>query len=96
MSNKIEKIKVIEEERLRRKDLGLPVTKPLRYMSPSSGVWKEYPVLEYEIIETFKVTGSHILLLTLDGHEPVKIFDAYFAHMQKPSFVEDMDKSEEE
>lgn len=88
-----EKIKLSEEERLRRKEFDLPVTRSLRYMKLEGGMWHEYPVLEYEVVETL-ATGSRILMLTVDGHKPVKILDVYFADMQKLSFVDDMNTAE--
>lgn len=88
-----EKLKVSEEERLRRKALGLPVTKPLRFMARKQGRFVEKAVLEYEVIATYPSEAA-TLLVTLEAGEQIHILSWYFAEMQKPSFVEDMEKGD--
>ena len=83
------------EERARRKELGLPVTKSLRYMRKNKGRFVEVPVRDYEIVATYQPSGATSLLLTLETGEQIRILSLYFAEMQKPSFVEDMEKSED-
>lgn len=84
------KIKVSEEEREIRKSLGLPVTKPLRYMQRVGGGFEEKAVASYEIVETTPISGTHTLLVTLEDGTQKRIFAPYFAEMQKPSFERDM------
>ena len=92
MNNKKEKIKVSEEERLRRKDLGLPVTKALRYMLSSAKGYVEKAVKDYEVEETLEPSGTRVLLVTLEDGEQRRVLSSYFVDMQKPSFVEDVSK----
>ena len=92
MSDKKGKIKVSEEERLRRKDLGLPVTKALRYMRNTVGGYVEKAVKDYEIEETLEPSGTRVLLVTLEDGEQRRVLSSYFVDMQKPSFVEDVSK----
>ncbi len=88
-----EKIKVSEEEYARRKKLGLPVTKTLRYMKARAGGYDEVPVSDYEIVEELQPSGTYVLEVTLESGERKNVLSSYFAEMQKPSFVEDMEKS---
>lgn len=87
-----------EEERLRRKALGLPVTKRLRYMERQvNRQFVEKWVTEYEILENLQPSGTCLLLVTLEDGKQVRIYSGYFAEMQKPSFETDMaeEKSDE-
>lgn len=90
------RIKVSEEERTRRKSLDLPVTKPLRYMRYESGKYVEYPVVDYEIVEVYQPSGTPSLSITLNTGEHIRILSLYFSEMQKPSFVDDVEKIQEE
>lgn len=91
------KIKVDDAEKERRKSLGLPVTKQLRYMTKDNSCnWEEVAVESYEIVDTYMPSGTHSLLIKLSTQEEVRILAPYFAEMQKPSFVEDMNKGLED
>lgn len=89
------KIKVSEEEHKRRKELNLPVTKPLRYMKRFCGSYEEIPVRSYETIKVLPESNTHILSVELESGEVIKIMADFFSEMQKPSFVEDMQRGEE-
>ena len=90
---KKEKIKVSEKERLRRKELQLPVTKPLRYMKSERGEYIEIGVVDYEIVDTYMPSKTQSLIIKLVTGETIRILAPYFSHMQKPSFVDDMKKA---
>ena len=92
----MEKIKVSEEERARRKDLGLPVTKPLRYMKRIPGGFSEFPVVDYVVIDPEREVKKRTVEVTLESGATVRIYEPYFADMQKPSFVDDMQQLPEE
>lgn len=84
-----------EEEKQRRRDLGLPVTKQLRYMRHlPDGSWQEILAdnYDYEIVDTYLPSGTHSLMITLETGEKIRILQPYFVQMQAPSFVEDMKK----
>lgn len=85
-----EKIKVSEEERLLRKELGLPVTKPLRYMQRRIGGFEEKAVVAYEIVERTPISQTPALLVTMEDGEQIRVLAPYFAEMQRPSFERDM------
>lgn len=88
MAEKKKRIKVSEEEKALRKELGLPVTKELRYMRRILGGYEELKVNEYEVADFYET--MHSLLITLSSGEKIRILAPYFAEMQKPSFERDM------
>ena len=74
-----------------RKELGLPITKALRYMKHAEGdSYNAYDVKDYVLVEQYQPSGTYSLKVTLDTDEEIRILAPFFAHMQKPSFVEDM------
>lgn len=75
-----------------RKSLGLPIFKPLRYMKKADTGWQEIDVINYEIVDTYQPSGTHSFVVTTVNGEKVRILQDYFVEMQKPSFVEDMNK----
>ena len=76
-----------------RKALALPIFKPLRYMKQSpTGKWQEIVVTHYKIVETYLPSESYSLLVSLKNGEEIRILKDYFGEMQKPSFVDDMNK----
>lgn len=84
------------DTRERRKELGLPIFKPLRYMKrTNTGGWREVFVSSYRIVNTYQPSGLCSFILSLDNGEEVQILQDYFIEMQKPSFVDDMNKQEE-
>lgn len=75
-----------------RKSLGLPIFKTLRYMKKADAGWQEIAVMNYEIIDTYQPSETHSFVVTLVNGDKVRILQDYFIEMQKPSFVEDMNK----
>ena len=92
MKNTKEKIKVSEEERARRKYLGLPITKSLRYIQHIVGGFTEMAVADYDILDHTRPKGKRTVVLTLENGEERRVYEPYFADMQRPSFVDDMKK----
>ena len=86
------KIKLDDKEKARRKELDLPVTKELRYMHKQDVNWLEEKVISYQVVDMYYPSGTKSLMITLENKEKIRILHPYFAHMQKPSFVEDMQK----
>lgn len=74
-----------------RKELGLPITKALRYMKHVNGdSYNAIGVKDYVVVEQYQPSGTHSLTVTLETGEEIRILAPFFSHMQKPSFVEDM------
>ncbi len=78
-----------------RKELGLPIYKPLRYMKKVNAEWQEIAVKSYEVVDIYMPSGTHSLAVTLLNGDKIRIIQDYFSEMQKPSFVEDMNKQVE-
>ena len=78
-----------------RKELGLPITKSLRYMRQVASTWQEIVVTSYKIADTYKPSGTRSLIVSLVNGEEIRILQDFFAEMQKPSFVDDMTKQDE-
>jgi len=81
----------IQEEKLIRKAVGLPVTKQLVYYKdkhdPSSVVF----VHDYRIIDTYQITERWFVIeIYTEEAIKVRLHSVFFAEMQKPSFVADM------
>lgn len=79
-----------------RKELGLPITKALRYMKRIVGGYESIGVTDFKIIETYEPSGTHSLEVGLANGETVRVLAPFFAHMQKSSFEKDMAKAPEE
>lgn len=90
----MENINITTEEKDLRKQLKLPISKPLRYMRRQNGSYSAIPVVKFDIEETYP-SGWSTLFVTLEGGATVRIHSAYFADMQKSSFEKDMAKQEE-
>ena len=86
--------KITDEERAKRKQLGLPLAKPLQYMKRAEGTFRKIGVVDFEIEETFP-SGWSMLCITLENGEKIKIHSAYFAEMQKATFEKDIKKERE-
>lgn len=88
------RILVSEEEKQRRKELKLPVTKPLRYMKRNMQTlgFDALPVVDFEIVARYGEAQTPSLLVTVEGGEQCRVFSPFFAEMQKPSFEKDMEK----
>lgn len=87
------RLKFTEEEKERRRQFGLPITKQLRYMSLITyGEYKEVGVdnYNYKVVKTLKPSETHIFEINLVTGEKITIMQDFFIHMQKPSFEEDM------
>ena len=82
------------EESALKRCLGLPVTKNLRYMQKENDDWKEDVVKGVEIAEEYPLWC--LLDVRTANNGTRRIHHAFFSHMQKPSFAEDMAKSEED
>ena len=78
-----------------RKQFDLPITKSLRYMSKTDGVWHETCVIDYVPVTEYLPSKTPSLLITLEEGDKIRILGPYFAQMQKPSFVEDMETQTE-
>lgn len=74
-----------------RKNLDLPITKELRYMTKSEEIWKEHKVLGYHIVTEYLPSKTKSLVISVELLGVIRILAPYFSHMQKPSFVEDME-----
>ena len=74
-----------------RKELGLPITKGLRYMRKENSAWKEYGIVDYRIVETYQPSGAHSLLITLENGKQVRILADYLVDMQKSTFVSELE-----
>lgn len=77
-----------------RKCLNLPIQKDLRYMHKCHGEWHEERVTGYEIVAVYMPSETSSLLVTTESGEKVRILAPYFAQMQSPSFVQDMEDYE--
>ena len=73
-----------------RKELGLPMTKELRYYAKEKDVWIESCVLGYEIVDTYMPSGTQSLLIELEDKSLVRILADYFVDMQKTTFLSDI------
>lgn len=79
-----------------RKVLGLPITKKLRFMRKVAGKYEEFGVSVFKIVDTYMPSGMHSLAVTLVDGSQERILAPFFAHMQKSSFEQDMEKIPEE
>ena len=93
---KKEFIPICEEDSAElRKKLNLPVTKELRYMRKNEkGVYEPVPVTAYKIFSDNGGVYNTLQITTVEG-KTIKIHEAFFAHMQKPSFTDDMENYSE-
>ena len=74
-----------------RRFLGLPTTKDLVYY-PSSREDKKIPVDKFEVDQIFTITEPWFGLTLYMEDATVKIHHRYFAEMQSPTFISDMNK----
>lgn len=74
-----------------RRALGLPVTKQLIYYKDTRDENSNIPVLMYKIVKMYEDTSKwYELEIILEDRSKVSIHSDYFEHMQKPSFIKDM------
>lgn len=74
-----------------RKEIGIPVTKGIVYWHKDQDcMWKQFNVVNYEVVTTYEPSGSKCILITLENDERVSILSDYLADMQKPSFLNDI------
>ena len=74
-----------------RKVLGLPLTKPLVYY-PDKTKNETVSVVSFTIIKEYVSMWS--LKLNLENGDTVRILSRYFAEMQSPTFIRDMQVGE--
>lgn len=89
------RLKFTEEEIERRRELGLPLTKQLRFMERLPDfTYKEILVdnYDYEIVDTYLPSGTKSIMVTLENGTKQRLLLPFFIHMQRPSFVEDMEQ----
>lgn len=79
-----------DEEKELRKELGLPIKKPLRYMEKIDVGYKTRQVSEICVIERYKPSNTASLEITLENEEKIRILAPFFVSMQKKSFEKDM------
>lgn len=79
-----------EEEKELRKELGLPIRRPLRYMEKIAVGYKTRLVSEICVIERYKPSNTASLEITLENEEKIRILSPFFVSMQKRSFEKDM------
>lgn len=80
----------ISELNALKRRLDLPITKSLKYMRKREQSWSEDDVLSYDIKKEFPSFCA--LEIETASYGTICIHHAYLAHMQKPSFVDDMKK----
>lgn len=74
-----------------RKTLNLPVTKALRYMRKNERcVYEPVLVTAYKILSDNGGSYNTLQISTVDG-KTINIHEAFFSHMQKPTFAQDME-----
>lgn len=67
-----------DEEKKMRKELGLPMTKELRYVKDG----KSYNVNEIQVVDVYQPSGTPSLLLTLEDGSQKRILAPFFIEMQ--------------
>ena len=78
-----------------RKEIGLPVTKGLVYWCKNeSHKWEQFTVSDYEVVAVYEPSGGKSLMVTLENGRQVRIYGDYFAEMQKPNFLGEVDGEE--
>lgn len=75
------KINISPEERIRRIELKLPVTKQLVYYDTDKN---KYNIVSYNIYEEHK--SYKTIEVELENNKKVKIHEAYLREMQRPDF----------
>ena len=76
-----------------RKEIGLPITKPLVYWKKIDTEWHSYIVVNYEIAEIYKPSNTFSLFVTIESGEKVRILGDFFVDMQKTTFLSDIEKN---
>ena len=73
-----------KDEKTERTLFGLPLTKDLVYYKKIDGEWQKFDV------ESFEIVAMYPEWFTFELDNGTRIHSAFFAHMQKPSFINDM------
>jgi len=81
------KINVSPEERIRRIELKLPVTKQLVYYDTDKN---KYNIVSYNVYEEHK--SYKTIEVELENNKKVKIHEAYLREMQRPDFERYMEE----
>ena len=71
----------MEEERARRKELKLPITKQLVYYDTNKN---KHNIVSYNVCEKHK--SYKTIEIELENNKKVKIHEAYLREMQRPDF----------
>ncbi len=79
-----------------RDELRLPITKALRYMIRNNDYYEEFAVIGYEVVDRYNPSNTASLIVSLDNGEKKRVLAPFFAHMQKNSFIDDMNTMGEE
>lgn len=92
-----DKLSQNSEEKNLRKLLGLPITKslvyyPRTYPSDRNKLWRE-KIIKYRICEIFEISDFWATLeIETEKGKIVKIHSDFLEHMQKSTFVKDMEE----
>lgn len=81
------KINISPEERIRRIELKLPVTKQLVYYDTDKN---KYNIVFYNVYEEHK--SYKTIEVELENNKKVKIHEAYLREMQRPDFERYMEE----
>lgn len=76
-----------EDTKELRKELGLPVTKDIRYVYKDNSGWKELKVTNYHIADIYKPSETRSLLITTEDGREIRILSDYLSEMQKSDFA---------
>ena len=76
-----------------RKKFGLPITKNLRFMQHNQDLsYTEHKIIDYFVAKQYPSGWAEIRII-LEDNSSLLIHSAFLAQMQKPSFIEDMEKA---
>lgn len=77
-----------------RKELGLPLTKKIKYLHKVNNVWQEENIVNYSVVDTYQPSGTKSLSIMLDSGKTIRILADYLADMQKTNFVSEMESED--
>ena len=82
----------LEEEKLVRKAVGLPVKKQLIYYTDAHDGNSAVNVEKYQLVEMYNINDRwYTVEITLADDTKARIHSRFLAEMQKPSFISDME-----
>lgn len=83
--------KPVDEEKLMRRVLGLPITKQLVYYSDTNDAKSVKKIKSYRIVKFYEITDRWATVeIELENGDKVLINSMFLMDMQKPSFIDDM------